>query len=134
MRNPMLALAVVFSFVAIGVAQSGEISGSVVKVGVLTYMSGPYADNVGAGSILAAQMAAGDFGGKVNGARIEIVSSGFALAVQAISSEKRQVFFLAIGPGTPDLTGKNCSPVGVHWAYDNCALGNVVAGAAVRRG
>ncbi len=162
--NPLLALAIVISCAAIGGAQSGEISGGVVKVGVLTDMSGPYADNVGAGSVLAAQMAAEDLGGTVNGARIEIVSadhqnkadvgaalarqwydqdgvdtitevvsSGVALAVQAISREKQRVF-LATGPGTPDLTGKACSPFGVHWAYDNYALGNVVAGAAVRRG
>lgn len=140
------------------------VSDDVVKIGVLTDMSGLYADNVGAGAVLAARMAMEDFGGKVAGKSIEIiyadhqnkadigsaianrwydvekvdaitevVSSAVALSVQQISKDKNRVF-LATGPGTPDLTGKACSPVGVHWAYDNYALGNVVAGAVVRRG
>ena len=143
---------------------TAQISDNVVKVGVLTDMGGPYADNVGAGAVLAAQMAAEDFGGTVNGAKIEIisadhqnksdvgsslarkwydteqvdtitevVSSAVALSVQQISREKNKLF-LATGPGTPDLTGKACSPNGLHWAYDNYAYANVVAGAVVRRG
>jgi len=145
-------------------ATAAEISDGIVKIGVLTDMSGPYSDNVGAGAVLAAEMAAEDFGGKVLGARIEIisadhqnkadigsslankwydveqvdaitevVSSAVALSVQEISRSKNKAF-LATGPGTPDLTGKACSPVGVHWAYDNYSYANVVAGAAVRRG
>ena len=145
-------------------ASAQEISDGVVKIGVLSDMSGPYSDNVGEGAVLAARMAAEDFGGTVLGAPIEIVSadhqnkadigsqianrwydteqvdvitevvsSAVALAVQEISRNKDRVF-LATGPGTPDLTGSACSPVGVHWAYDNYALANVVAGAAVRRG
>ena len=42
-----------------GLAQA-QISGGVVKVGVLTDMSGPYADLAGPGSVLAAKMAAED--------------------------------------------------------------------------
>lgn len=145
-------------------AHAQTVSDDVVKIGVLTDMSGLYADNVGAGAVLAARMAMEDFGGKVAGKTIEIiyadhqnkadigsaianrwydvekvdaitevVSSAVALSVQQISKDKNRVF-LATGPGTPDLTGKACSPVGVHWAYDNYALGNVVAGAVVRRG
>ena len=145
-------------------ASAQEISDGVVKIGVLSDMSGPYSDIVGEGAVLAARMAAEDFGGTVLGAPIEIVSadhqnkadigsqianrwydteqvdvitevvsSAVALAVQEISRNKDRVF-LATGPGTPDLTGSACSPVGVHWAYDNYALANVVAGAAVRRG
>ena len=141
-----------------------QVSDGIVKVGVLTDMSGPYADNVGAGAVLAAQMAAEDFGGAVLGAKIkivsadhqnksdvgstlarkwydteqvdvitEVVSSAVALSVQQISRDKNKIF-LATGPGTQDLTGKACSPNGLHWAYDNYAYANVVAGAAVRRG
>ncbi|MCX7319740.1 MAG: ABC transporter substrate-binding protein [Hyphomicrobiales bacterium] len=143
---------------------SAEISNGTVKIGVLTDMSGPYADNVGAGSVLAAKMAVEDFGGKVDGMPIEVisadhqnkadiglalarkwydtegvdtitevVSSGVALAVQQLSREKDKVF-LATGPGTPDLTGKACSPNGVHWAYDNYALANVATAPLVQKG
>ncbi|WP_454619002.1 ABC transporter substrate-binding protein [Bradyrhizobium cenepequi] len=143
---------------------AAEISGGVVKIGVLTDMSGPYADNVGAGAVLAAKMAVEDFGGKVAGVPIEVVSadhqnkadiglgiarrwydtegvdtitevvsSAVALAVQQLSRDKNKVL-LATGPGTPDLTGKACSPVGVHWAYDNYALANVATSPLVHRG
>ncbi|MBF5095621.1 ABC transporter substrate-binding protein [Azospirillum sp. INR13] len=143
---------------------AAEISGKTVKIGVLTDMSGPYSDNVGAGAVLAAQMAAEDFGGTVSGATIEIVSadhqnkadvgsgiarrwydvegvdaitevvsSAVALSVQGISRDKNRMF-LATGPGTPELTGKACSPVGVHWAYDNYALPTVATTALVKRG
>lgn len=158
------AASVLGALLATTSAFAADISDGVVKIGVLTDMSGPYADNVGAGAVLAAQMAAEDFGGKVQGVPIEIVqadhqnkadvgsavankwydtekvdaitevvSSAVALSVQEISKAKNKVF-LATGPGTPDLTGKACSRVGVHWAYDNYAYANVVAGATVRRG
>ncbi len=143
---------------------SAEISNGTVKIGVLTDMSGPYADNVGAGSVLAAQMAVEDFGGKVAGMPVEVVSadhqnkadiglalarkwydtegvdvitevvsSGVALAVQQLSRDKNKVF-LATGPGTPELTGKSCSPNGVHWAYDNYALATVATAPLVQQG
>ncbi|WP_339548655.1 ABC transporter substrate-binding protein, partial [Pseudomonas sp. RA_35y_Pfl2_P32] len=63
----------------------------------------------------------------------EVVSSGVALAVQQLPREKDKVF-LATGPGTPDLTGKACSPNGVHWAYDNYALANVATAPLVKKG
>ncbi|MGM4962994.1 ABC transporter substrate-binding protein [Tardiphaga sp. 1201_B9_N1_1] len=157
----MLVTAAVLSFVT---SASAEISNGTVKIGVLTDMSGPYADNVGAGSVLAAKMAVEDYGGKVAGMPVEVisadhqnkadiglalarkwydtegvdaitevVSSGVALAVQQLSREKDKVF-LATGPGTPDLTGKACSPNGVHWAYDNYALANVATAPLVQKG
>jgi branched-chain amino acid transport system substrate-binding protein len=159
--NKLLVTAAMLSFVT---SASAEISNGTVKIGVLTDMSGPYADNVGAGSVLAAKMAVEDFGGKVAGMPVEVisadhqnkadiglalvrkwydtegvdtitevVSSGVALAVQQLSREKDKVF-LATGPGTPDLTGKACSPNGVHWAYDNYALANVATAPLVQKG
>ncbi len=159
--NKLLVTAAVLSFVT---SASAEISNGTVKIGVLTDMSGPYSDNVGAGSVLAAKMAVEDYGGKVAGMPIEVisadhqnkadiglalarkwydtegvdaitevVSSGVALAVQQLSREKDKVF-LATGPGTPDLTGKACSPNGVHWAYDNYALANVATAPLVQKG
>ena len=157
----MLVTAAVLSFVT---SASAEISNGTVKIGVLTDMSGPYADNVGAGSVLAAKMAVEDYGGKVAGMPVEVisadhqnkadiglalarkwydtegvdaitevVSSGVALAVQQLSREKDKVL-LATGPGTPELTGKSCSPNGVHWAYDNYALANVATAPLVQKG
>ncbi|HEX7969936.1 MAG TPA: ABC transporter permease, partial [Stellaceae bacterium] len=46
---------------------AAQISDDVVKIGVLTDLSGPASDATGDGSVLAAQMAADDFGGTVAG-------------------------------------------------------------------
>ena len=52
-----------------------QISDDVVKIGVLTDLSGPAATATGPGSVAAAQMAVEDFGGKVLGKPIEVVSA-----------------------------------------------------------
>jgi len=52
-------------------AASAQVSEGVVKLGVLNDMSSFYADIGGKGSVLAAQMAVEDFGGKALGAPIE---------------------------------------------------------------
>ena len=56
-------------------AAAGKVSDGVVKVGVLTDMSGLYSDLGGQGSAVAAQMAIDDFGKTVLGAKIELVSA-----------------------------------------------------------
>jgi len=52
-----------------------QVSDGVVKIGVLTDMTGLYSDLSGRGSVAAAQMAVEDFGGKVMGKRIEVVAA-----------------------------------------------------------
>ena len=54
---------------------SAQISDNVVRVGVMADMSGPYSSNGGPGSVLAVRMAVDDFGGKVNGVPIEVVTA-----------------------------------------------------------
>ena len=61
--------------IALGATASAEISGDVVKIGVLNDMSSLYADIGGAGSVEAARMAIADFGGSVNGKKIELISA-----------------------------------------------------------
>jgi branched-chain amino acid transport system substrate-binding protein len=137
----------------------GGVSDGVVKIGVLNDMSGVFADQQGMGDAVAARMAVEDFGGRVLGAPIEVVhadllnradigmaiarrwydqekvdcilglgNSAVALAVQNLSRE-RQKIDIPISAGTTDLTGKDCSPYGVHWTYDNysAAKGPVTA-------
>lgn len=61
-----------------GAAAAGAakgISDGVVKIGLILDMSGPYAELTGKGSATAVQMAVEDFGGKVLGAPIEIVTA-----------------------------------------------------------
>jgi len=143
----------VISAVALACGLAGaHAQGGSVKLGVLTDMSSLYADNGGAGSVTAAEMAVSDFGGKVLGRNIEIVSGdhqnkadvGSAIARRWIDREDveaildvpnsavalavqgitrdKKKVFLATGAATSRLTGDECSPTTVHWTYDTYAL------------
>ena len=50
-------------------------------------------------------------------------TSSVALAVQEITKNKNRVH-LNSGAASSDLTGKACSPTGIHWTYDTYALAN----------
>src|SRR5262245_43683343 len=52
-----------------------QISDDVVKIGVLTDLSGPSATADGPGSVTAAQMAVEDFGGQVLGKPVSVISA-----------------------------------------------------------
>src|SRR5262245_20066856 len=52
-----------------------KVSDGVVKIGMLEDMSSIYADITGMGAVTAAKMAVEDFGGKVLGKPIEVVSA-----------------------------------------------------------
>ncbi|SCY02956.1 ABC transporter substrate-binding protein [Microvirga guangxiensis] len=150
--------------VAAQAAYAQNISDNVVKIGILNDQSGVYADFGGKSSVAAAQMAVEDFGGKVNGASIEVVNadhqnkpdvassiarqwydadkvdaimelttSSVALAVQGLSKEKKKIT-MTTGAATTELTGKQCSPYGFHWAYDTHALAVGTGGALVENG
>lgn len=145
-------------------AAAAEISDGKVKIGILNDQSGVYADFGGKWSVEAAKMAVEDFGGKVQGAPVEIVSadhqnkpdiasniarqwydteqvdsimelttSSVALAVQGISKEKKKIDIVT-GAATTELTGKQCSPYGFHWAYDTHSQAVGTGGALVQQG
>ncbi|MBY0298196.1 MAG: ABC transporter substrate-binding protein [Methylobacterium sp.] len=144
-------------------AQSGASDG-VVKIGILNDQSGVYADFGGRGSVEAARMAVEDFGGKVLGVPVQVVdadhqnkpdvasniarqwydtdkvdsimeltTSSVALAVQGLSREKKKITIVD-GAATTDLTGKQCTPYGFHWAYDTHALAVGTGGSLVENG
>lgn len=156
-----LAAALLFGSATAGLAQMSD---DVVKLGVLDDMSGPYADIQGPGDVVAVKMAVEDFGGKVNGKPIEVVSadvqlkadvgsaiarrwydvenvdaifglgtSAVAIAVQGIAQEKNKVS-IATSVGSTALTGKACSPTGIHWVYDTYALAKGTATAVMKQG
>ena len=146
---------------------AGEKSGAGaagIRIGVLTDMSGLYADLSGEGSVEAAKMAVEEAGGKVAGKTIEVISAdhrnkpdvGSAVARRWLENEGVDVIvdvptssvalavneltraqnkvFIASGPASADLTGKACSPNTVHWTYDTWALANGTGGEVVRSG
>lgn len=123
-----------------------------IRIGVLTDENGPYADASGAGSILAAEMAVADFGGRVNGRNVEIVHADtqnkpdVAVAIARRWFDRDNVSAIVDLPVTPvayavqqlaqqagrtvmitasaasEFTSKTCSGVSTHWADDTHAL------------
>jgi branched-chain amino acid transport system substrate-binding protein len=147
-----------------GGPSNAQISDDVVKIGVLTDMSSLYADATGKGSLAAVQMAVADYGGKVKGKPVEVVSAdhqnkpdvGVSIARSWYDNDKVDAIFdvptssvalpisaltreknkihINSGGGTSDLTGVACSPNTVHWTYDTYSLSNVAGKAMVKRG
>lgn len=64
---------------------------------------------------------------------MELTTSSVALAVQALSNEKKKVT-MTTGAATTELTGAQCSPYGFHWAYDTHMLAVGTGGALVKAG
>ena len=157
------AARIAFSVLSSNVAQA-QISDGVVKIGVLTDLSGPAATATGLGSVTAAQMAVDDFGGKVLGKPITVISgdhqikpdvaAGIArqwydadqvdlivdVPVSAVGLAVQQVandrkkLFIANSTGTADFHGKFCSPYTIQWVFDTHALAVGTAQEVVKRG
>jgi branched-chain amino acid transport system substrate-binding protein len=128
-----------------------------IKIGVLNDQSGPFADQSGKGSVIAAQMAADDFVKEAPGVKVEIIygdhqnkpdigsaivrawvdRDGVAAVADAVNSavglavndimRERNRTFVASNVGTSDLTGKACAPTTVQWTFDTWAFGNSAA-------
>src|ERR1700722_5590973 len=63
-----------------------------IKIGILSDMSGPYADQAGLGSVEAARMAIEDAGGKIGGQPIELVSADHQHKTDVANSIARHWF------------------------------------------
>jgi branched-chain amino acid transport system substrate-binding protein len=64
---------------------------------------------------------------------MELTTSSVALAVQGISKEKKKIDIVT-GAATTELTGKQCSPYGFHWAYDTHSQAVGTGGSLVQQG
>jgi branched-chain amino acid transport system substrate-binding protein len=160
-RNIIVVLALMLSgtgLTATAVAQQP------VRLGILNDQSGLYADLTGMGSVYAARMAVEDYGGKVLGRPIEVVfadhqnkpdvganiarqwiekdgvnvildipNSAVGLAVREVTRTHDAIDINA-GAATSDLTGKACSPHGVHWSFDTYGLAATIGQALVKQG
>src|ERR1700741_2729712 len=73
--GPLLTTLLAATVACHGAAKAQQISDDIVKIGVLTDLSGPAASATGAGSVAAAQMAVDDFGGKILGKPITLISA-----------------------------------------------------------
>jgi branched-chain amino acid transport system substrate-binding protein len=162
-RNTLIA-ALTLSTTVWSQTAAGKISDGVVKIGVLTDMSGLYSDNSGQGSAVAAQMAVDDYGGKVLGRPIQVVSAdhqgkadvgaskarewfdtqGVDVIVDAVNSAvaiavskvatEKHRVLIVSGAGSTRLTNEDCSPYTIHYAYDTYATGGTLGKAVVQQG
>src|ERR687888_93280 len=168
MRFPVskrhIGVVAALGFCAIGAAAVAEAQAPApLKIGVTEGFSGVYAD-LNLGEVEAAQMAVEDFGGKVLGRPIEILSAdhqtkpdvGAAIArrwydvdgVKMITglgtssvalavrkiAQEKGMIDINTGAASADLTGPACSETGAHWVYDTYALAKVTGGAIVKGG
>jgi len=164
MRARMLGVAAAALTIVSVSAGQAQISDKVVKIGVLTDMSGPASEPTGQGSLTAAQMAVEDFGGSVLGAPIQVISAdsqlkpdiGAGIArrwydteqvdlvvdvpVSAVGlavqrvANEKQRLFITHSTGTADFHGKFCTPYAIQWVFDTRALAVGTAREVVKRG
>ncbi len=141
-----------------------EISGGVVKVGVLNDQSSLFADATGQGSVIAARLAMEDFQREHPSIKVELVSAdhqnkadvGVSIArrwrdvdgVDAIFDVPNSAVALAVNEllrgsrvaylpssaATTELTGRQCSPNTIQWVFDTYALANATGRAVTQAG
>src|SRR5215475_3358061 len=155
---------IVMTAALLSTAAHAQYTDGIVKIGILTDMSGVYSDFGGPGSVAAAKLAVEDFGAAAKGIKVEIVSGDHqnkpdvgsniagtwfdkdkvdvivdvpnSAVALAVSEIARQKnkVFLAVGPATSDLTGPKCNVNTIHWTYDTWMLANGTGKAVVKTG
>jgi branched-chain amino acid transport system substrate-binding protein len=165
MKTKAIALAVATAFsAAVSTQASAQISGDTIRIGLITDMSGLYADIDGAGGAEAVKMAVADFGGNLNGKKIEVLTGDHQNKADVAASKAREWMdqqgldmliggansgaglamakvaaekkrvYINIGGATSRLTNEDCTPYTVHYAYDTVALAKGTGGAIVKQG
>ena len=69
---------------------------------------------------------------KVDGI-FDLTNSATALAVQELGKAKNKLVVVS-GAGSTALTGKSCSPTGIHWMYDTYSLATGTGAAVLKEG
>ena len=139
-------------------------AGKAIKVGVLTDLSGPYADLGGPLAVKAAQLALEDFGVAGKGWTVEVIAAdhqnkpdvgagiarqwfdqaGVDVIVEVANSavalavagvaKEKNKVYCNSGAASSDLTGLACNANTIHWAYDTYMLAKSTGGALVKAG
>lgn len=145
-------------------AARAQVSDDAVKIGVLTDHSGGFAYLVGKYSVEATQMAVDDFGGKVLGKPISVITADHQNKADIASALSRKWFetegvdaitdvagsavalatqeiarprgkvLLISGAATTELTGKACSATTSQWSYDTYAFAKGTASQVTKQG
>ena len=121
-------------------AASAQIANNRIRIGVMSDLSGIYEQNAGNGSVEAARMAVEEFGGKINGATVEVIAGdhqnkpdvgasvanrwfdveGVDMVTDLVNSavafavvdiaKAKNKSVMLTSPGSADFTGKACAP------------------------
>lgn len=166
MKHPLTRLAISLLTAAAlpGLALGASADDDVIRIGFITDMSGPYADTDGPGGLAAIKMAVHDFGGKVLGKKIEVLSAdhqnkadiaaskvrewiandNLKLLIGGVNSAtalamnnitaEKKVPYINIAAATARLTNENCTPYTVSYEYDTVALARGTGSAVVKQG
>jgi branched-chain amino acid transport system substrate-binding protein len=140
------------------------ISGDVIKIGIMNDQAGPYADNCGPGAVASARLAVADFGGAVNGKKIELVIAddqnkpdvGVAVALRWLDNEgvdaivgcsassialavqdimkTRKKPYMLAGTAGSFFTNDKCSPMTTQWMVDTYAQPKATVKALLAKG
>ena len=149
---------------ALGAAAPAQAADDVIRIGIITDMSGLYSDIDGQGGADAIRMAIADMGGAVAGKKVELLVADHQNKPDVAAAKAREWFdtqgvnmviggtnsgtnlamskvalekkklFISIGGATSALTNEQCSPYTVHWAYDTVALAKGTGNAVVKAG
>jgi branched-chain amino acid transport system substrate-binding protein len=150
--------------VFVGVAQGQAQGQDRVRIGVLNDQSGVFSTYQGVGSVIAAQMAVEDYGGKAAGKPVDVITAdhqnktdvGVGIArrwydteqvdlivdvpVSAVGlavqnvANEKKRMFITHSTGAADFHGKFCSPYAIQWVFDTRALAVGTAQEVVKRG
>ena len=161
---PAACTLAVAALMGLSAPAQAQISGDVIKIGIITDMSGLYSDIDGPAGVEAIKMAIADAGGNINGKKIELLSADHQNKADVAAGKAREWFdtqgvdlliggtnsgtnlamakvalekkklFISIGGATSALTNEQCSPYTVHWAYDTVALAKGTGNAVVKAG
>ncbi|MET0312210.1 MAG: ABC transporter substrate-binding protein [Burkholderiaceae bacterium] len=148
----------------VALAQAPAAPTGPVRIGFITDMSSLYADIDGPAGGEMIKWAVQDFGGKVLGRNVEVMTADHQNKADVAGSKAREWMdkenlqmlvggtssgtalamagvakekkrpFIAIGAGSARLTNEDCSPYTVHYAYDTVALAKVAGSALVKAG
>ena len=162
--SPRFALAITAALTLATLAPAHAQDKDKVKIGFITDMSSLYADVEGKNGAIAIQMAIDDFGGKLLGKPIELLTAdhqnradiaaskarewidtqGISLVFGGTNSatalamakvaQEKKRVFIDNGAGSSALTNEQCSPYTVHYAFDTVALAKGTGSAVVEGG
>ena len=157
-------LATACTLAALAASAQAQISDDVIRIGIITDLSGVYSDIDGPAGVEAVRMAVADLGGSINGKKVEVLFADHQNKADVAASKAREWFdtqgldmlvggtnsgtslamakvaaekkkpFMVVGAASSALTNDQCTPYTVHYAYDTVALAKGTGNAVVKAG